>query len=294
MPVGVMVSDCRASLDLVTIQGVDPERVRAFRSLPVAPAAWTAFTTQESAALVGGTLARRYGWTAGTEVTLPRLQGISFTIEGIIPETGGVTDQMIYLPLSFLQNASVGQGICNQLWVKTVPGAPPAAVAGDVDQAMRGHAIATHTRLEEQFLRDTTADVRRLVEMLQIVAWVAVGVVLVAIANTIAITMRERTGELAVLRTLGYPRGLIAGMATTEAMLVAVVGGAVGIGAAWLLLGAGTVGIGIEGVVFRPAFGHAGLREAVTVAIAVGVAGALPPALIAVNQSIVDGLRRVD
>lgn len=294
MPVGVMVSDCRASLDLVTLQGVDPERVRAFRSLPVAPAAWAAFTTRESAALVGGTLARRYGWEAGTEVTLPRLQGISFTIEGIIPETGGVTDQMIYLPLRFLQNAAVGQGVCNQLWVKTMPGESPAAVAGEVDHAMRGHAVATHTRLEEQFLRDTTADVRRLVQMLQVVAWVAVGVVLIAIANTIAITMRERTGELAVLRTLGYPRGLITGMATAEALLVAIAGGAIGIGAAAALLHAGTVGIGIEGVVFRPAFGHAGLREAVTVAIAVGLLGALPPALLAVNQPIVDGLRRVD
>ena len=113
-------------------------------------------------------------------------------------------------------------------------------------------------------------------------------------ASPQAARMRERTGELAVLRTLGYPRGLIAGMATTEAMLVALLGGALGIGGAALLLEAGTVGIGIEGVVFRPAFGHAGLREAVTVAIAVGVAGALPPALIAVNKSIVDGLRRVD
>jgi len=294
MPVGVMVSDCRASLDLVTVHGVEPERVRAFRDLPVPPEAWRAFASEDAAALVGGTLARRYGWQPGDQVTLTRLSNLSFTVRGIVPEGGGVTDQIIYLPLRFLQTAAVGQGICNQLWVKVKPGRDTAGTVPIIDAAMRGHAVKTHTRLEEGFLRDTTADVRRLVELLQVLAWVAVGVVLLAVANAIAITMRERTGELAVMRTLGYPRPLLAGLITAEAFGVGLLGGAAGIGGAAWLLTQGTVGIGIEGVVFRPQLASAGLVEALAVAVAVGVAGALPPALFAVHRPIVEGLRRVD
>lgn len=294
MPVGVMVSDCRASLDLVTVHGVEPERVRAFRDLDVPPDAWRAFATEDAAGLVGGTLARRYGWRVGEQVTLGRLSGLQFTLRGIVPERGGVTDQMVYLPLRYLQLQRVGAGICNQLWVKVGAGEDTAAAAPLIDDAMRGHAVKTHTRLEEGFLRDTTADVRRLVELLQVLAWVAVGVVLLAVANAISITMRERTGELAVMRTLGYPRRLLAALVSAEAFGVALVGGALGIGAAAWLLVQGTVGIGIEGVVFRPQLGGPGIAEALAVAAAVGVAGALPPVLFAVNRPIVEGLRRVD
>ena len=168
MPVAVMVSDCRASLDLVTIHGVQPERVRAFRTLPVEDAAWRAFEREESAALVGGTLARRYGWKVGEQVTLPRMQGIAFTVRGIIPEAGGATDSIIYLKLSFLQIAAGEQGVCNQVWLKVADSDAAAATAEAVDSTLSARGVRTLTRVEGTFLRDTTADIRRMVEMLQV------------------------------------------------------------------------------------------------------------------------------
>ena len=130
--------------------------------------------------------------------------------------------------------------------------------------------------------------------MLQVLAWVAIGVLLLAVANAIAISVRERASEMAVLRTLGYGQGLLYGLVTGEAVAVAVVGGVIGVGLAAFLLARGAVGIGIEGVVFRPAMTTAGILEGVIVAAVVGVLGALPPTLVAVRRKIVDGLRRVD
>lgn len=292
MPVGVMVSDCRASLDLVTIHGVEPDRVGTFRDLPAA--ARDALASGERTAAVGGTLARRYGWRVGDTVSLPRMGKLAFTVGAIVPETGGPTDAVILLPLPFLQRAAVGVGICNQLWVRLRPGSDVPVEARGIDAALRGHGPATHTRPEAAFLEETTADVRRLVGLLQVLAWVAVGVLCLGVVNAIGIAVRERTGELAVLRTLGYGPGLLASLVSGEAVCVALLGGAIGTGVAAALLAGSAVGIGVEGVVFRPILTAMGCVEALVVAIVVGAAGALPPTLLAMRRPIVDGLRRVD
>ncbi len=294
MPVGVMISDCRASLDLVTIHGVEPERVRRFRELRVPEDAWRAFETGASAALVGETLARRYGWKPGDSVSLPRLRGIAFTVAGIIPQSGAATDSLIYVPLPFMQKTALGQGLSNQIWTRLKPGAPPAEAARAIDEELRGRGIRTHTRPEEEFLQSTTADIRQVVGLAQVLAWIAVLVLLLAVANAISLAVRERAAELAVMRTLGYTPPLLCALVCLEGVAVSLLGGGVGVGAAALALGRSAVGFGVEGVVFRPDLGVLGIVEGLAVAAAVGALGALPPAVIATRRAIVQDLRRVD
>lgn len=294
MPVGVMISDCRASLDLVTIHGVEPERVRRFRDLRVPEEAWRAFETGESAALVGETIARRYGWKPGDLVSLPRLRGIAFTVRGIMPESGAATDSLIYVPLAFMQRSSLGQGIANQIWARLRPGEGPAEAARAIDEELRSRGTRTHTRPEEEFLQSTTADVRQVVRLAQVLAWIAVGVLLLAVANAISLAVRERASELAVMRTFGYTPALLCALVCLEGVAVSLLGGGVGVAAAAVALARSAVGFGVEGVVFRPDLGAAGILEGLVVAAAVGAFGALPAAWIATRRPIVQDLRRVD
>jgi putative ABC transport system permease protein len=113
---------------------------------------------------------------------------------------------------------------------------------------------------------------------------------LIVTANTMAQSVRERTNEIGVLKTLGFSNGGVLGMVLAESMLVTVIGGVLGLAAAWWM-----------GVQFEPVFRQylpgfslqwdAVLRGATWIA-ALGLAAGAVPALQAMRLRIVEALRR--
>jgi putative ABC transport system permease protein len=113
---------------------------------------------------------------------------------------------------------------------------------------------------------------------------------LIVTANTMAQSVRERTNEIGVLKTLGFSSGSVLGMVLAESMLVTVIGGALGLAASWWM-----------GVQFEPVFRQylpgfslqwdAVLRGCTWIA-ALGLAAGAVPALQAMRLRIVDALRR--
>ena len=99
--------------------------------------------------------------------------------------------------------------------------------------------------------------------------------------------VRERTREMAILRTLGYTPGEILQLVLGESVVLSLLGGVVGLGIGWLL-GAGLATTGF--------FGFTGMKwqtMAIVLAMAavVGVVAALVPALIASRKNVVESLR---
>ena len=132
------------------------------------------------------------------------------------------------------------------------------------------------------------------------VDWMSLGILLIMaliLANTIAMSVRERTHEYGVLRAIGFPPGHVVGFVVGESVLIAVVGGILGIGAVTLLINHGLGPLMAEN---SPQFFQNFLASNGVLAIALGaavvlgvVAGALP-AKLATGRSITDALRRVD
>jgi len=117
------------------------------------------------------------------------------------------------------------------------------------------------------------------------------------LANTIAMSVRERTHEYGVLRAIGFPPGHILGFVVGESLLISVVGGLLGIGLVWLLInhGAGPVMAENMNGIFQNFFAP-GWVLAVALGAAVGlgaVAGAVP-AILASRLKVTDALRRLD
>jgi putative ABC transport system permease protein len=113
---------------------------------------------------------------------------------------------------------------------------------------------------------------------------------LLVTGNTMAIAVRERTGELAVLKTVGFSDVGVLGLILAESVLIAGQGGLIGLVLAKLFtLGGGPVA-GILGEFYLP-WGSLGLGFAL--ALGVGVVAGLLPAIAAMRLRVVDALRRV-
>ena len=113
--------------------------------------------------------------------------------------------------------------------------------------------------------------------------------ILVVAANTMAQSVRERTGELAVLKTLGFSDALILTLVLVESCAIAVVGGAVGLGLAWVVTQGGDPTGGMLPAFFLPT---ADLVRGALFALALGVVAGILPAVQAMRLRIVDALRR--
>ena len=112
---------------------------------------------------------------------------------------------------------------------------------------------------------------------------------LLVLANTMAQAVRERTSELAVMKTLGFSNGLIVGLVLAESLVIALVGGGLGLGLTWLAVSRGSFNNA-----FLPVFVMKGRDIGLGVVLCGGlglVAGALPAAM-AMRLRITDALRR--
>ena len=114
---------------------------------------------------------------------------------------------------------------------------------------------------------------------------------LLVTGNTMAISVRERTGELAVLKAIGYPDHFVLIFVLTEAMVVAVIGGLIGLGLAMLAIPA--VGIALSGLLPPLLLSATALSGGLLFAVGVGVASGLLPGIGAMRLRVVDALRRV-
>jgi len=108
-------------------------------------------------------------------------------------------------------------------------------------------------------------------------------------ANTAAMSIRERRSEIAVLRSIGFPARVILSMLLAESLTIALAGGLLGAGAAYLVLKLVTME-GVIGAIQMPA---SVLFEALVAAALIGLLSAIVPASAAARRNIVDALRAV-
>jgi len=293
MPVKLEMTSCQAATDVITMHGVDKDTFQVFHEFKIDRAALDLFRETREGGLAGERIAKRYGWQPGQDVVLKELKGISFHLCGtfVAPTVGD--DTVIIVGRRFLQEAVEEEGISNQVLVKLKPGADASEVSKAIDQMP--FTINTTTRPEEIYLSESLDQLADLVSVSKVVLFVVAGVILLALGNAIAMATRERTGEFAVLRTLGFQKGAILKMVMAEGLLQALLGGVLGCLIVQILVAGGflktvaTCGITINLVVGAWSWGVA--LGAVTLA---GLLGCLGPAWLSSQIEIVTALRKED
>jgi putative ABC transport system permease protein len=173
--------------------------------------------------------------------------------------------------------------------VKIADPAQAQQMAAKFDAMFANSSAETKTTTEKGFVEGFAKQMGDIgAIMIAILAAVLFTMLLVA-ANTMAQSVRERTSEVGVLKTLGFSNGSILALVLGESLLIAVLGGALGLGVAWLIVQGGDPTNGMLPIFMLPTrdvWAGAGL------VVALGLIAGLWPALNAMNLRITDALRR--
>lgn len=218
--------------------GVDATRLREIMpELKMSDAEWQAFINDRQGAIVGQKLVTLYGFTPGQRVMLKSPiynQTVEFIIRGVC--TGG-DEKTLFFHSEYL-NELMPDWAKDQVSIVSILANSPEEVpriAQTVDSMFVNSDAPTKTETEREFALSFQAmlgDVKTF--MYAIMAAITFSVLLV-MGNTMAMTVRERTKEVGTLKAIGFQRRTIAGLFLAEALIVACVGAAIGIGGAQLL-----------------------------------------------------------
>ena len=285
LPVKVFLNNCRTSLDLIAFHGTLIDEYLDAKKVELIDGDLQRFRSQQQAALVGRDFAARRGIATGDRFAFG---GISVDVAGVFTSPDPAADGVILTHLEFLQRAgSVDRlGTVTQFEVRASDAAALPRISRQIDELFASAEEPTDTRPKLEFLGTATRDLRELLRFGRAFGLICVLVVLVLVANTVLMSLRERKSEFGVFRTLGYgPRHLL-GLTLFENSIVTGVGAVVGIASAFLLLYFMPLSLGVEGVAvkFDASLGLLGL--ALLLAFATALIATLLPAWLASRQRV--------
>ncbi len=277
LPVKVWLSNCRASLDVVTFHGAPVDRLFETRDIDVVEGDARSFRRQKDGALIGVTFAARRRLSVGDRF---RFGKIDVKVDGVFRSQDPVAENVILTHLEFLQRSGpVNQlGTVTEFEVKIADARRAEAIAAEIDGAFQNDEAPTDTRARVLYLESATRDLREILRFARILGYAAMLVVLVLIANTVAMSVAERTKDLAVMRTIGFGERSIALSIVAEALTLALAGGLLGAGVASAFLWWTRLSIGSEGVSISADLSPRLLATGIAMAGAAGVLAGLWPA----------------
>ena len=275
---------------------VDPETWRAmYPEYRVPDAEWEAFVGDRQGCIAGAATAKRFGWKVGDRIPIKGtyLPGIwQFNLRGIYTGTRPDDDlTQFWFQRAYLEENGPPWYKGNVGWYVVRVADPDAAarVVAAIDARFANSPWETKTETERAFAASFAKQMGNIEFLVLAIGGVVFFTLLLVTGNTMAIAVRERVGELAVLKTLGYGDTLVLRLVLAEAVLVAAAGGGLGIAAA--KLGAPGLTGALPGMVIYLPTGS--LFAGFGLALLVGLAAGALPAVAAMRLNVVDALRRV-
>ena len=148
---------------------------------------------------------------------------------------------------------------------------------------------STRTETEKAFLLSFISMIGNIKLFLLSIATALVFMILLVNANSVAMSVRDRMREVAVMKTLGFSPGAVLSMIVSESLVVSLAGGILGVGLCYLA----TLALSNQVVMYFQGFALPlwGVPICLIAAVSIGVLSSLPPAAIAVRTTITEALR---
>jgi putative ABC transport system permease protein len=255
---------------------------------------WRALAADKAGAVVGKVTAERFGWKVGDRIPIKGAiypGDWEFNLVGIYEGTRPQDDlsQFWFRWDYWAEKVEPDiKGYVGWYVVRVDKGHDAVTVVKTIDSAFANSPFETRTQSEAAFMASFVEQMGNIGFLMTAIGAVVFFTLILVTGNTMAMSVRERTGELAVLKTVGFRDGAVLALVLVESCLLALLGGALGIALAKAFTMSGDPTGGLFPVFFVPGWAM-GLGVAVT--LAVGLLAGLLPALGARRLRVIDALR---
>jgi putative ABC transport system permease protein len=258
-----------------------------------------AWLADRQGAVVGIDLADRFGWKIGDRIPIQatiyphKTTGNTwqFNLVGTYDGEPGVDKTNFFFRYDYLdEGRQIGEGLVGWYVVKIADASRSLQMAASFDEMFANSPAETRTTTEKGFIDGFAKQIGDIGSIMIAILVAVLFTILLVVGNTMAQAVRERTSELAVLKTLGFSDGKILTLVLVESLLIAVVGGGAGLLLSWAVVH--FVGDPTNGLL--PIFVLPGRDLVVGIVLMglVGILAGLLPATSAMRIKITDALRK--
>jgi putative ABC transport system permease protein len=270
--------------------------LRMYPEFVVNEAEWKAFKADRQGCVVGAKLATRFGWKVGDHIPLksPGYLGggaWEFNVRGIYHGTRPNDDEtQFWMQRAYLaeKGPEIWKGIVGWYTVRISNPDAAAAMAKAIDDQFSNSASETRTQTESAFAAAFVKQMGNIEFLILAIGSVVFFTLLLVTGNTMAIAVRERTNELAVLKAIGYSDRFVLTIVLAESVLIAAVGGIVG-----LWLASAIVKQDLTSGIILLYLPPPALAIGAVIALGTGILAGLIPAVGAMRLNVVSALRRI-
>ncbi|HUL16405.1 MAG TPA: FtsX-like permease family protein [Terriglobales bacterium] len=278
---------------------IDPDTQRqVFPELVVPDDQWANFIKDRQGAIAGAKTAKRFGWKIGDRIpiktTLYGGGAWEFNLDGIYHGTRPQDDEtQFWFQWDYFEE-KIPDRVKGQIgWYVIRIDKPDDAprIAKAIDAEFANSPNETKTEAESAFAANWVKQFGNIQFLIVSIGAVVFFTLLLVTGNTMAISVRERTSELAVLKAIGYSDVVVLFFVLAESVVIALLGGLLGLGLA--ILAMPVLQVSLASMLPNLALPGSVLLLGLVVAIIVGIASGLIPGIGAMRMRVVNALRRV-
>jgi putative ABC transport system permease protein len=279
---------------------VPDEFLKMYPEILLPPAESNAWMQTRTGAIVGRKTAERFGWKIGDKVPIQSTiwaqqdgsRTWTFDIVGIFDgRDKNVDTTPLFFRYDYFDEARRNaKGQVGWYIIRIKDPSQAAEVAKRVDKEFENSDAETKTEPEGAFVQAWASQIGNIVFIVAAILSAVFFTILLVTGNTMAQAVRERTGELGVLKAIGFTNGQVVSFVLAESCLLAVLGGALGLGLAWLMISRGDPTHGLLPLFYFPT---RDLLIGLGFSVALGLVTGIFPALQAMRLRVADALRRM-
>jgi putative ABC transport system permease protein len=268
---------------------------RVYSEYSIPPEQWAAFLADRQGCIVSPPLVERFGFKVGDRIPLEGTiwEGTwELNLRGVyaVPRGEMLTPELWFRYDYLEEQRQFFKGTVGWYVVKVDDPANAVGVAKAIDERFRNSPFETKTETERAFATSFANQIGNIRLLILSIGSVVFFTLLLVTGNSIAIAVRERTNEIAVMKTVGFSDTSILSLVLGESLVVAAVGGGIGLALAKLFTLGGDPTGGMLAFFYLPG---ESILAGFGLALATGAAAGIVPAVGAMRLKIVDALRKV-
>jgi putative ABC transport system permease protein len=249
--------------------------------------------------VAGRKLADKFGWHIGDKIPImatymrPKNGGNLWTFdlvgiyEGANPETD--TTQFFMRHDYIDENRAYGKGLTGWYYIKVKDPKNAESIARKIDEQFANSPAETKTETEKAFIKGFAEQMGNIGAIVTAILGAVFFTILLVAGNTMAQAVRERIGELGVLKAIGFTDLQVLALVLVESLLISIVGGAAGLALGWLFVSSGDPTHGALPIFLFPT---SDLVSGVLIVVVLGIVTGIIPAMQAMRLNAVEALRR--